>query len=75
MNQPQPRSDESSRLSGIRYAGIPDLLTDIPPMQQGEAMDLLNVIFGFIAAFGFGPLVSLVGLQMMREGLRAMGYW
>jgi hypothetical protein len=38
-------------------------------------MNVLVVIFGFLAAFGFGPLVSFVGLRMMREGFRAMGYW
>jgi hypothetical protein len=38
-------------------------------------MGVLMVIFGFIAAFGFGPLISFVGLQMIRDGLRAMGYW
>jgi hypothetical protein len=44
---------------------------------RGEAagMNVLMVIFGFVAAFGFGPLVSFVGVLMMREGLRAMGYW
>jgi hypothetical protein len=44
---------------------------------RGEAggMNVLMVIFGFVAAFGFGPLVSFVGVLMMREGLRAIGYW
>jgi hypothetical protein len=38
-------------------------------------MNVLMVIFGFLGAFGFGPLVSFVGIQMMRQGLHAMGYW
>ena len=44
---------------------------------RGEAagMNVLMVIFGSVAAFGFGPLVSFVGIQMMRQGLHAMGYW
>jgi hypothetical protein len=38
-------------------------------------MDAFMVVLGFLATFCFGPAISFFGILMMRDGLRAMGYW
>jgi hypothetical protein len=74
---PRAKFQLSGRCRGSNISRMPwpTWLHGVRYKKGGRGMDAFMVIFGFLTTFCFGPTISFFGILMMRDGLRAMGYW